>query len=1505
MSVYAATMDGTASPAANDALLSRWPRLQELIDRGRFVDTVEAVGGVDGVRGLVGTCRSPEARLRLAEILGCGGCRRGANLLVERTVREWPDHPECRAEWLLHLSGASPVEGLLYLDRHGEAVPDGLSTDMAARWLHGRALVATQLRLFDDAHRIAAEARERIAGHPWSLLMGASTLLAQDRREEAHVATIAALERFPHSAYGHRLLVQILAVLGRAPEAAQHAHRALELVQAAQIAEQAAALLVEQGDRAQALGFLDRAIALSPLADRSQRIRLLSLRLEGLFLEGRVEEAREVAETLVSLERTAARSDGRRSYARRILDALAAEDFASRRRIVLPVPFVAQDHMTCSPAALAAIAGRWREGESIKALHDVIAEEICTDGTPRELSRAWADRNGWVTAEFVPDAASARTLIAHGIPFAIHTAWLGGAHSQTLMGFDERTETAVVREPSIPRFIEFRLDLPPRVLPAQTVSGLAMVPADSPEAETLRRLDLPKRAQFDLAHRIRLSWREGDEAAAERAFEELRTRFPDDDVTLLLTADRARRYSNDHALSEALAELYRRYPDDDILVRFHTTALDNIGKVAEAEAVWTRALARRRAAPGLRVDRTAQLLSTNADSASIREALLKAMRAGHSPSECLVLLAMLAERDGCPRDAERLLRINSFLAPSHESSARRWLEVAHRNGTLAEVIAELDARIASGGAAERQLLTSLTGAMWMRGLRAEACARIEREAAERPEDLDLAMRCVGFQRAIGRLDDAERSLERLANKVNRLEWVVERALIARARGSVEEQKLRYRELLELDPASMLAWDGLRNLAADPRALDDLTGELERHFARMPAYWPVASVLAAIYSDRDPARAISVLERHLAEHPRNAGALMHLAQVQQGVGNLAAGVAAARRACEVAPHPPGPWSVLADLLFASGDLEGSREAAERSLAIEADPHTVDRVTRTLPDPAARAAWLRAQWAAALVEPHSPERLHALLLSSVPPLALAEVAGFIERCARTPEYESVHASLVRLALRAREWERAVGASMHHLAHYGHSEDAYALRFDALWSAGKRNDAIAAAERWCRDFPYSARALWTLADTHDREGDPRAAIAPLERLVALRPDDLHAASTLAFTLSQLRRGAEGMAVLDRVWMRAPSAALGWNRIDLAVKLGDRNAAARAIRDILPYLHEVGDTLVAIDARVNPMIGGVTERTSWIRTLWRNALEAADDTSPAGVRAAWALVAISRHSVGGTMRLMSRRFKERSSIEDALEGLVFVATNYRFRSLARRLARDHSDALRRRPSSFVGMADALWVAQRLGAVRSWLAPWRERGDLSGGPLLAIARILDALDDHDGAIAAATRGLPLASPADYPCFLAIRAVALVGRGDAPSLDEARVLFSRILEYSTTPESKEIAGWATKAFTLLDTPGRPDKYALAGLETAADAIVAAHKTPIVTSMLRGFGSIFVARGASIFQFGYARNWWRSLLWKPFDAASDLSAALHHLRRTVTAPIYRLTGSERSRFDGMR
>lgn len=1480
-----------------DELMARWPALQALLEQGRAVDAAAAIGGVEGARRLARTTRTPEARIRLARIVGSTGSPRAAALLIRHAAREWPDHPEVRAEWLLQLSMTSPVEGLFYIDAHGEQVPDRLSVDIAASWLHGRSLVATGLRLFEDAHRIAAEARCRIPDHPWSTLIGANALLCEDRRAEALSVIDATLERFPHSGYAHRLRVHVLSLVGRAEDAIAHADRALGLAQVASIAEQAAALLVERGDRAAALGFLDRAVAFSPLADRSIRTRLLNLRLESLFLESRYDEAREAAETLVAAQRRNLGRDGRKTYAERILEAMRSDDFASRRRVVLPVPFVAQDHVTCSPASLAAIAGRWREGDSVEDLHRLIADEICADGTPRELSRAWADRNGWATAEFVPDPASARELIARGIPFAIHTAWLGGAHSQTLMGFDERTERAVVREPSSPRFIEYRLDLSPRVLPAQRISGLVMVPAGSPEAEALRVIELPKREQMDIAHRVRLAWREGDEPAAERAFDELRTRFPGDDVTLLVACDRAHRRSNDFDALDALETLYQRYPDDDLLVRHYTAALGRVGRASEMEGIWARALARSDAAPGLRVDRVARLLRTDTDAGTIEDAILEALRAGHPASECLVLLASLREREGRLHDAERLLRINSFVAPSHRSSMDYWLEVAQRNGRLSEVIGELEARIASGRAAEQLLFRTLVGAMWMRGLRGEACARVEREAERRPDDLSLALMRVRYHRAVGRLDEAARELDALRDRVSEVDRLHESALIAAARHDIPSRKRHLRALLELDPTSMFAWHGLHEIAAHPRALDDLADELRRYFDRMPGNWEVARLLARLCSERDPGEAIRLIERHLAENPRSADALMTLSRLSSSVGDTTKSVDSARRACALAPHSDHAWTILACALLAAGLPDEAQDAAARSFAIEPAGYTIDLMMQALPDTRARSEWLRGQWRAALEHPRSPKRIEALMLSSAPPLPFDEVARLAMRCDPTPEHEEIHAELVRLALRTREFEQAVETSAFLLEHYAHSETAHALRVDALSAAGHQAKAIAAAERWGAEIPHSAQSGWALVHIHFEAQDDAAALAPLERIVALRPNDVHAVVTLAGVLLRLKRAEEGLARLDELWSDAPSTEIGWHRVDFAVEAGDRTAVRTRIQELVPHLHDPDEALVNLNSRA--------KAAHWVRRIWREALEAVDDASPPGARAAWVFVTIGRHTVVETIRGMERRFTTTDAVDDALQALVFVATYRRYYRITDLLLARFPDALKRRPSSFIAFADALWVARRRRDARAWLRSWKDRDDLVAGSLRLVARILDALGDHDGAIAAARRGLPLARAEGYTGFLSIHAVALAGKRDARSLEEARALFQRVLESPATRESVGIARWALHAYALLENPGKPSDMAMGKLAEEARALRAAEECPIVESLLEAFGALFLERGCSRSECGFAPAWWRTLREDAKELRTRMKMRLHHAAFSLACPLYRLVGSERTRFDGIQ
>jgi hypothetical protein len=80
---------------------------------------------------------------------------------------------------------------------------------------------------------------------------------------------------------------------------------------------------------------------------------------------------------------------------------------AEGKRLVLPVCFVRQHHMTCAPATLSAIGRYWEK----PAEHLEIVEEICYDGTPAASERRWAEERGYVAREFTVtwDAAACRS----------------------------------------------------------------------------------------------------------------------------------------------------------------------------------------------------------------------------------------------------------------------------------------------------------------------------------------------------------------------------------------------------------------------------------------------------------------------------------------------------------------------------------------------------------------------------------------------------------------------------------------------------------------------------------------------------------------------------------------------------------------------------------------------------------------------------------------------------------------------------------------------------------------------------------------------------------------------------------------------------------------------------------------------------------------------------------------------------------------------------------------
>ena len=121
-----------------------------------------------------------------------------------------------------------------------------------------------------------------------------------------------------------------------------------------------------------------RVVELSPLLDKAMAKWLAGTRSDAAYYCGDIDEAVEFA-----------RKAGNPFYEK--IAATLLETKGVGRRVVVPVGFVRQHHMTCAPATLSALSRYW----SIEADHLALAEAICYDGTPAHSERNWAEMSGF------------------------------------------------------------------------------------------------------------------------------------------------------------------------------------------------------------------------------------------------------------------------------------------------------------------------------------------------------------------------------------------------------------------------------------------------------------------------------------------------------------------------------------------------------------------------------------------------------------------------------------------------------------------------------------------------------------------------------------------------------------------------------------------------------------------------------------------------------------------------------------------------------------------------------------------------------------------------------------------------------------------------------------------------------------------------------------------------------------------------------------------------------
>jgi tetratricopeptide (TPR) repeat protein len=342
-------------------------QLDEILDlyhRGQMLrawDVARTLGPLKEWRGAARVMAG-----RLAMNLGAPTLGRALHRLAHREEPGDPTALYYCALAIFERRGPLPTWELLCA--HGE-LPDA-PAKTRADWFALHASVLSFFRDFETAERWLARADELAPDRPWLLVERASLMEREDRYADALAAAQRALEVHPWYRPAVQAQAHLLQLLDRDHEALEFLRAATAQIESGPVTTQLAALEQELRLYEDSRRSWDRVVELSPLAEKDFVKWLAARRSDAAYYCGDYAAAADLAE----------QSEGpfHKDVAKRL-----RENWGAGKRVILPVPFVRQHHMTCAPATLSAIARAW----SKPAEHLEIVEAICYDATPAHSER--------------------------------------------------------------------------------------------------------------------------------------------------------------------------------------------------------------------------------------------------------------------------------------------------------------------------------------------------------------------------------------------------------------------------------------------------------------------------------------------------------------------------------------------------------------------------------------------------------------------------------------------------------------------------------------------------------------------------------------------------------------------------------------------------------------------------------------------------------------------------------------------------------------------------------------------------------------------------------------------------------------------------------------------------------------------------------------------------------------------------------------------------------------
>ncbi|WP_176159204.1 tetratricopeptide repeat protein [Prosthecobacter debontii] len=1089
-------------------------------EAGRYLDACRVALKAGPLQAWAG----PEALTLGFRLAGNLGASRLADLLITRAYREAPAHPEAVVHYGYHVRNE---QGHLAAWQHAlkaESSP-GIGGQALADLKTIRAITAGTYRDFETAWKLWQEAFALCPDRAWLLVEKASILQCEEKRLEALEALDEALHTRPwfRPAVQHR--GRMLHLLGRADEAVQFLTEASQHLQSYAVTAQLMSLKRELDDHAGMAELADRVEAESLLLDSAGQAWLQSYRADIFHLKGDYPKAAEYAE--------AVGNDYYTGFATRLKQASSPG-----KRVRLPFEFVHQKHNTCAPATLAAIAHFWQ----VPITMEQIVDAICYDGTYDHTARTWCEANGFACREFRVTTDAVRLLIDAGVPFELSTVDVGNAHAQAVIGYDELRETIFIQDPSEPHYREVPAEAFLANYALTGPRGMVIVPAE--KATWLNRLELPEAEIHDLNYRFSQALSKYDRETAVTTLQTMESLDSSHRLVLLGRLSLASFDGNDVAKLEGLDRLLEAFPRDPRLIYWKMMVLRSIGH-RDARLELLRDVSFNH--PALLREWGVELMSDAQDWPKARRILWRAHALMPSDGLLLVRLADLMRRTRECEEAEILqyYRFAAAFSDKVEGYAQQWFSYAVSQKRGEEALQWLQRRVRDYGAKSGAPAITLMQALDMLG-REEIVDVVREAVALRPADGELLLELAKMETRLGDHAEAATVLERARGQVLPGSWLRARIALHRRCGEHAEEVRLWRQILEQEPLALDAHHALaRELAASQGNAEAIT-HLQAVCGLFPHHYGLGQLLVGWLKDADLQKALDHVESMITLHPTDPWGHREKALILVEMGRSAAALAAAEKACVVAPDQSASHSVLGTALTLAGREAEAVQAQRQAVRMNVNyaPAFGEMLSLMTGTEAKRAelAFIRTEMIRQVLDGNALHAYRALAFTVLAPEELVIELREIWQ-ARPDLWEAWSVLILQLLDASGHREEATQLARQAVERFPLFPAAWSDLATVLRLDGDHDGAIQAATKATQLNPDWAEAWRLLADYQDDAGRGDEALATLRRAIVRLPLEMSLKAALATLLWRKEQREEAWDMATKAAQTDPGQDWAWN--------------------------------------------------------------------------------------------------------------------------------------------------------------------------------------------------------------------------------------------------------------------------------------------------------------------------------------------------------------------------